>query len=545
MKILELIATILYGSLWFCTVTYTQELSRVVADRATRVNIVRKSKESKVLVNNAVKHFLNSATDKALEDFIYTPTWRKGELFVFVFTQAGICLAHGDDSELIWKDISSIKGIGGSPLIKDMLMRGPKGGRISYLWDNGFKASYVKVVVKNGVKYVIGSGFYPENDEYTTQQMVKTAVAYFYQNGKDATFALINNQTGPFVRGDIYSFVYDFKGVCVAHGNNAALPGQNLIDLVDSRGKPLVKALINLARRGKGRGWVDYYWSNEFKRSYLERVVDPKTKKPYLISAGYYPNVDLRVVRSFVDRAIRHLKSVGAKEAFSDFSNQAGDYIKGGLTIFVYDFNGKCLADGDNQAFVGQNLMRHTDQEGRYNVKQIIMQARKLGKALISYTSKNAYTVAYVERIDVPDGKFVIGCDYYPAFKAQSTQSLVDHAVDYLGDNKVTKENAFRTFSTRGGDFYRGDLTLFVYDTKGTRLINGAQTAQIWRNFLKTPDETGKSVVGDLIATAMQGGGWLEYVTRNARRRSYVRAVSKLKGNGQAEHFIIGSGYFL
>ena len=41
-------------------------------------------------------------------------------------------------------------------------------------------------------------------------------------------------------------FVYDFKGKVEAHGQNAALVGQNLIDLSDSRGKPIIKNLYRL-----------------------------------------------------------------------------------------------------------------------------------------------------------------------------------------------------------------------------------------------------------------------------------------------------------
>ena len=154
---------------------------------------------------------------------------------------------------------------------------GQKGGRISYLWDNAFKVSYVKTVEKDGLKYLLGCGFYPENDEYQTKQLVKTAVAYFKQNGPEATFALVSNPKGPFVKGDIYMFVYDFKGKVEAHGQNAALVGQNLIDLSDSRGKPIIKELIQIART-KGKGWLDYEWRNESKDLMLNGLLTQKLK---------------------------------------------------------------------------------------------------------------------------------------------------------------------------------------------------------------------------------------------------------------------------
>ena len=516
----------------------------IVVQQQTNAYINRKSKEIKTLTRNAVRHFTANSLETACRDFVHNPVWRKGELFIFVFDERGVCLAYGDDTELIWKNISTVKGIGGRPLITDMLAIGPKGGRLTYLWDNGFKSSYVQEVTKNGIRYIVGSGFFPESDEYATQQLVKTAATYFYNQGREAAFALISNPKGPFVRGDIYMFVYDFKGVCVAHGENAALIGQDLIDLIDSRGKPVVRGLIDVARRGKGRGWFEYTWKNEFKRTFVERVVDPKTKKPYVIAAGYYPHTNLQTVRAFVNRAIRHVKSAGSKAAFADFSNQTGEFAQGGLTVFVYDFEGKCRANGDNPAFVGQNLLKQTDQEGRLIVREFIERMRRDDRALISYVTKNAYTVAYIERIDVPDGKFIVGSEFHPDSKAQSTQAIVTRASDYFAERDITKEQAFRAFSTKEGGFYRGDLRIFVYDTKGTRLVNGAQTEQIWRNFLKTPDEAGRLVVGDIIATAVQGGGWVEYTIRNTRRRVYARAVEKQDLNGQAQTFVIGSGYY-
>ncbi len=122
----------------------------------------------------------------------------------------------------------------------------------------------------------------------TINQLVKTAVAYFNQNGRESTFALISNPNGPFVKGDIYMFAYDMQGIAVAHGQNAALLGQNLIDLQDSRGNPIIRDLIEVGKT-KGSGWTEYYLRNEFKRSYVEKVTDPKTQTDYIISAGYYP----------------------------------------------------------------------------------------------------------------------------------------------------------------------------------------------------------------------------------------------------------------
>ena len=506
------------------------------------VDINRKSKESKKLVLNAVKHFMKHPVQVACNDFVHNSVWRKGELFVFVFKESGTCLAYGDDHNLIWQNIKHVKGMAGDPLIKDMLAVGRKGGRLSFLWNNGYKTVYIQNVIKDGQKYVLGCGFFPESDEFTTKQLVKTAVAYFYQNGRDATFALISNPNGPSVKGDIYMFAYNFDGIAVAHGQNAALVGQNLIDLQDSRGTPLIRDLIDIAK-AKGKGWTEYYWRNEFKRSYVEKVVDPKTQTAYLISAGYYPNINLDTVKTYVHRAIRFLKANGAKLAFAEFSNLVGEFAQGGLGIFVFDEEGKCLANGENPGFVGQNLLKIRSADGRYFVKDMIKLAKAHGSALVSFMTRNTNAVAFVELVETPDGKFIIGAEFFPSSKTASTQTLVNRAVDLVEETEP--DIAFGILSERGSDYIRGDLSVFVYDQDGTRLVNGIHKAQIWKNKLKATDQQGKMVIDDIITVALNGGGWSEYQTRNARRRVYVKAVTKKQGEGKVKNYIVGSGYFL
>ena len=141
------------------------------------VDINRKSTESKKLVMNAVAHFKKVSVQEACNDFINNTIWRKGELFVFVFKASGICLAYGDDHEFIWKNIKEVKGLAGDPLINDMLAMGrkEKGGRLSFLWNNGYQTAYLKTVEKDGETYILGCGFYPESDEVFYQAAGKNS----------------------------------------------------------------------------------------------------------------------------------------------------------------------------------------------------------------------------------------------------------------------------------------------------------------------------------------------------------------------------------
>jgi signal transduction histidine kinase len=119
-------------------------------------------------------------------------------------------------------------------------------------------------------------------DKGTTAEaeaLVKKAVAFIKANGKDKAFAEFGNPKGQFVDRDLYIFVYDMTGKCVAHGQNPKQVGKDLSDLADPDGKPFVKERIEIAKT-KGSGWQDYKFSNpttkkvESKRAYIEKYED-------------------------------------------------------------------------------------------------------------------------------------------------------------------------------------------------------------------------------------------------------------------------------
>jgi cytochrome c len=109
--------------------------------------------------------------------------------------------------------------------------------------------------------------------------LVEKAIAFVKENGKEKAFAAFGDPKGKFVIGDLYVFVYDMTGKCVAHGGNPKMIGKDLIDMKDADGKSFVKERVAIAKE-KGKGWQDYKFSNpvskaiEDKRAYVEKVDD-------------------------------------------------------------------------------------------------------------------------------------------------------------------------------------------------------------------------------------------------------------------------------
>jgi signal transduction histidine kinase len=109
------------------------------------------------------------------------------------------------------------------------------------------------------------------------EAMVKKAVAFYKENGKEKAFAAFNDQNGKFTMGDLYIVVYDLTGKCVAHGANPKQIGKDVIGMKDPDGKAFVKECVEIAKT-RGKGWQNYKWSNpstgtiEPKTMYLESV---------------------------------------------------------------------------------------------------------------------------------------------------------------------------------------------------------------------------------------------------------------------------------
>jgi len=118
--------------------------------------------------------------------------------------------------------------------------------------------------------------------------MVKRVEAQFKKDGAEATFKAVSDKgVASYHDRDLYPFIYDMTGKCVAHGARPALIGKNLIDLKDQDGKFLIREMVDIAK-GSGSGWIAYKWPNpitnkiEDKLSYVEKMGN------YFVGVGVY-----------------------------------------------------------------------------------------------------------------------------------------------------------------------------------------------------------------------------------------------------------------
>ncbi|HJV21174.1 MAG TPA: cache domain-containing protein [Holophagaceae bacterium] len=113
------------------------------------------------------------------------------------------------------------------------------------------------------------------DEKADAEAMVKAAIAFAKEKGREAALKEVSNPKGQFRKGELYVFVYDLEGKVLAHGGDVRRVGSNQLSGKDPAGKFYVKERIELAKT-KGKGWQDYKFMNpltskvEEKTSYIE-----------------------------------------------------------------------------------------------------------------------------------------------------------------------------------------------------------------------------------------------------------------------------------
>ena len=140
------------------------------------------------------------------------------------------------------------------------------------------------------VAVTCGALFAQVESSTKAEALVKDAIAFAKKNGKAKLLEATNLPSGSFhlKKGDsLYLFIYDLKGLCIAHGSRAMLVGLNRFDAKDPDGKFYVREFITNAKT-KGKGWTEYNYPDP-----KTGKVEPKTTfamlhEDMVICAGAY-----------------------------------------------------------------------------------------------------------------------------------------------------------------------------------------------------------------------------------------------------------------
>jgi signal transduction histidine kinase len=505
-------------------------------------NIRIRRKEAVALVRRGIQVATRNL-DEAFNRFTHGKDSR-GEMYLFCYDEKGNCYAHGEDKTLVWQNMYTYQDAYGTPMVQMMIEVAKQGGGwVTYEWRNTTKVAYVEGFNKNNKFFIIGTGYYPHSKADATVNLVKGAVAHFNEVIKDEysiaeVFSDFSYPLGAYLKGDLYLYALDFNGRIMAQGDRPQLIGQNALNYVGANGKQVNKIIIDKLKEGAPAVWVDYISKNATKWAYAEKVTDLQGNN-YFIAAGFYPDANREATINLVRRGAQYLAKQGVSRAAKEISDKrSSDFLYGDLSLFIYDFKGNVIANGNNPELIGTNQWDDKDGDGKYFVRDFIKTAsEKDEKGWVDYKVNNLFQAVYVERVKIGLEEYVVGSGLYPFSKKEEAILLVKSAVSELRDNPDVQ--VFRDFANKKGSFIRGDLHIFVYDTRGLCFVDGDNFGNIWRNHIGLKDDEGKPFVKMYIDAAKRGAEEVTYRYGGLVKNAYVERLEK-----EGMTYILGVSYY-
>ena len=121
--------------------------------------------------------------------------------------------------------------------------------------------------------------------------------------------------------------------------------------------------------------------------------------------------------KALVDKAVAHIKQVGAEQAFKEFNDPAGTWVKGELYLLAYDYQGNNLVLGSNPKMNGKNLWDIKSPDGKFVVREFVEVAKTKGSGWVDYQGSNPESKKIENKttyiIKVPGMDAMIGCGIY------------------------------------------------------------------------------------------------------------------------------------
>jgi len=173
---------------------------------------------------------------------------------------------------------------------------------------------------------------------------------------------------------------------------------------------------------GVGGGWLSFKLQNSFKLIYIEPI-DLGIDK-FIITSGLYPVSKMETMILLAKSAASFLRTNPAPKSFRTFvqpggkitaakvEEAGGQFIRGDLSVMVFDSTGICLAFGDDYDYIWKNLINLKDDDGKPYVKLLINTGMR-GSGKVSFRLHGMPVVAYVEKVEKEGRNLIVGSHYY------------------------------------------------------------------------------------------------------------------------------------
>lgn len=249
--------------------------------------------------------------------------------------------------------------------------------------------------------------------------------------------------------------------------------------------------------------------------------------------------------KKLVRQGIDYLKAHSIPESAHAFKYNKS-FILGDLHVFIIDYRGRVIVDGDQSLAMWHNLYNTKDSFGSLFVQQMLQTARS-GGGWVTYEWHGAAKQSYVEKVIKNGQEYIVGSGYYPHSKMDQVVSLVKGAAS-LAREYVKRgdevEQAFSVMSYPGSrQFVKGDLYIYGLDETGVQVAHGERPGLIGTNALDYQDTKGMYVNKEIFAALAKNpdsGIWIEYISKGARKRAYAEQII---GKNNKKYFV-ACGYY-
>lgn len=125
-----------------------------------------------------------------------------------------------------------------------------------------------------------------------------------------------------------------------------------------------------------------------------------------VISYQAYSGTKKEQLKQFVTEAATFAKQNGKAVAIRAFMNKQGQFRKGELYIFAYDFKGVVVAHGTDPNLVGNNFFGLKDRNGKLLIQEMIKIVKSSGEGWVEYqwfhpdTRKYMTKIGFVKKVD-------------------------------------------------------------------------------------------------------------------------------------------------
>lgn len=121
--------------------------------------------------------------------------------------------------------------------------------------------------------------------------------------------------------------------------------------------------------------------------------------------------------------------------------------------------------------------------------------------------------------------------------------ALVKKAVELINKDG---DGALAVIGKTNGDFHKGELYAFVYDENVVMLAHPEKPSLVGRSFKGMPDVKGKKFRDDIVSTALNGGGWVDYAYQKPNESGiHNKSTYAQLATHNGKKYIVSAGIYI